>query len=64
MVCLVPVQFLPQDKVVMFARLSPIELLRETEKAIGSGHLWELHQSLADKANSLRDDKEATAFPS
>jgi len=51
-------QFLPQDKVVMFARLSPIELLRETEKAIGSGHLWELHQSLADKANSLRDDKE------
>lgn len=31
----------------MFARLTPTQLLMETEKAIGSGELWDLHQQLA-----------------
>lgn len=47
--CLWSVQFLPQDKVVMFARLSPTELLKETEKAIGSGELFDLHKQLTAK---------------
>lgn len=42
-------QFLPQDKVVMFARLTPTELLRETEKSIGDGELYTIHQQLIDK---------------
>lgn len=29
-------QFLPQDRVVAFAQLSPVELLEETEKAVGA----------------------------
>ena len=32
-------QFLPQDKVVEFARLRPGQLLEETEKAIGDSSL-------------------------
>eukprot|EP00727_Mastigamoeba_balamuthi_P000319 m51a1_g10284 putative structural maintenance of chromosomes 5 smc5 (286) ;mRNA; f:89233-96000 len=40
-------QFLPQDKVAEFARLSPPELLRETEKAVGPANMLELHTSLA-----------------
>lgn len=48
-------QFLPQDKVVMFARLTPVQLLMETEKAIGSGELWDLHQKLATGTNKQAD---------
>ncbi|QDZ24513.1 structural maintenance of chromosomes protein 5 [Chloropicon primus] len=44
-------QFLPQDKVVSFAKLSPEELLKETEKAIstescGTGSLYDKHCEL------------------
>ena len=46
MQCLAVVQFLPQDKVVEFARLSPVELLRETQKAIGDSRLADLHKQL------------------
>lgn len=42
-------QFLPQDKVVEFARLSPTELLRETQKAIGDSRLADLHKELIEK---------------
>lgn len=42
-------QFLPQDKVSEFAKMDPIRLLEETEKAADNG-LYELHQDL-DKAS-------------
>ena len=42
-------QFLPQDKVVEFARLSPVELLRETQKAIGDSRLADLHKELIEE---------------
>ncbi|KAL0040483.1 hypothetical protein WJX77_008439 [Trebouxia sp. C0004] len=42
-------QFLPQDKVVEFAKLSPVEMLRETQKAIGDSRLADLHKKLIDE---------------
>ncbi|EFN54004.1 hypothetical protein CHLNCDRAFT_58355 [Chlorella variabilis] len=39
-------QFLPQDKVVEFARMTPKDLLEATEKAIGNGELYEQHSQL------------------
>ncbi|KAJ1654571.1 Structural maintenance of chromosomes protein 5 [Dispira simplex] len=39
-------QFLPQDRVCEFARMTPSELLRETQKAAGTTQLSEWHQQL------------------
>ncbi|NXM66247.1 SMC5 protein, partial [Serilophus lunatus] len=39
-------QFLPQDKVGEFARLSKIELLEATEKSIGSQEMYQFHCEL------------------
>ena len=39
-------QFLPQDRVVSFAKLSAQELLVETEKAVGGQVLLDAHQAL------------------
>ena len=39
-------QFLPQDKVCEFARLTSIELLLETEKAVGDPVLPAMHSQL------------------
>lgn len=47
-------QFLPQDKVVEFAKLKPKELLEETEKAIGDSSLFQKHMDLIAKRNSLK----------
>lgn len=46
-----PLQFLPQDKVGQFSNLSPTELLKHTEMAIGP-KTYAIHQELiaADKA--------------
>ena len=41
-------QFLPQDKVVEFARMSPEQLLVHTEKALGDSTLHELHNQLRE----------------
>jgi len=51
-------QFLPQDKVVEFARLKPDQLLVETEKALGDAHLYKLHQELIEVRNSFKEDKQ------
>lgn len=48
-------QFLPQDKVVMFARLTPTELLKETEKSIGDGELYNIHRELIEKKAEEHD---------
>ena len=47
-------QFLPQDKVVEFAKLKPGQLLEETEKAIGDSTLFTLHQELIRERNELQ----------
>lgn len=47
-------QFLPQDKVVEFAKLKPVELLLETEKAVGDSTLYDIHQNLIRDRNQLK----------
>lgn len=39
-------QFLPQDRVASFAALSPQQILRETEKAVGSEATLQMHDQL------------------
>lgn len=46
-------QFLPQDRVVEFARLDPIALLRETQRAAAPEHMVQWHDQLKD----LRGDE-------
>ena len=48
-------QFLPQDRVVEFARLSPEELLKETEKAVENGELYEMHDEQEKKKKIIAD---------
>lgn len=47
-------QFLPQDKVVEFARLNPYELLIATEKAIGDSSLYDTHMELIAKRDAMK----------
>lgn len=48
-------QFLPQDRVVEFARLKPVELLAATEKAIGDASLHAQHAALVEHRAGLAD---------
>ncbi|KAH8039762.1 hypothetical protein HPB51_008694 [Rhipicephalus microplus] len=41
-------QFLPQDRVADFVRMSRQELLEGTERAVGSSELFDLHQRLKE----------------
>jgi len=57
-------QFLPQDKVVCFASMSPKELLIETEKALAVSDMYENHMKLIElkksqneESNSLEEQK-------
>lgn len=47
-------QFLPQDRVCEFAKLSPTQLLEETEKAVGDPELSARHHSLIQKSRQLK----------
>ncbi|KAG2608067.1 hypothetical protein PVAP13_4NG288300 [Panicum virgatum] len=47
-------QFLPQDRVSEFAKLSPIQLLEETEKAIGDPDLPVQHRQLVERSKELK----------
>lgn len=47
-------QFLPQDRVCEFAKLNPIQLLEETEKAVGNPELPVQHQALIEKSFDLK----------
>ncbi|XP_061366139.1 structural maintenance of chromosomes protein 5-like [Gastrolobium bilobum] len=47
-------QFLPQDRVCEFAKLTPVQLLEETEKAVGDPQLPEQHCALVDKSRALK----------
>lgn len=48
-------QFLPQDRVCEFAKLTPVQLLQETEKAVGDPQLPVQHQRLVEKRRELKD---------
>ncbi|KAM7268547.1 hypothetical protein ACFE04_010713 [Oxalis oulophora] len=54
-------QFLPQDRVCEFAKLTPVQLLEETEKAVGDPQLPILHQTLVEKSDELKNIKRAIA---
>lgn len=41
-------QFLPQDKVVEFAAMTPVELLRSTQRAVAPPEMLDMHESLKD----------------
>ncbi|KAJ1816349.1 Structural maintenance of chromosomes protein 5 [Coemansia sp. RSA 2599] len=47
-------QFLPQDRVVEFSKLSPQDLLRETMAAVGREDLVELQKKLVEKRQKER----------
>ncbi|KAJ4767251.1 Structural maintenance of chromosomes protein 5 [Rhynchospora pubera] len=47
-------QFLPQDRVCEFAKLTPIQLLEETEKAVGDPDLPVQHRQLIDKSREFK----------
>uniref|UniRef100_A0A0E0BKG1 Structural maintenance of chromosomes protein 5 n=1 Tax=Oryza glumipatula TaxID=40148 RepID=A0A0E0BKG1_9ORYZ len=48
-------QLLPQDRVVEFAKLTPIQLLEETEKAVGFPDLPVQHRQLIDRSKQLKN---------
>lgn len=50
-------QFLPQDRVSQFAALSPTDLLRETEKAVGQDALLAAHEKLV---TLIKEERELT----
>jgi hypothetical protein len=54
-------QFLPQDKVVEFARMDQYELLVATEKAIGDASLYQTHQSLNQKRELVKERQNVSA---
>ncbi|KAK9169853.1 hypothetical protein Syun_001993 [Stephania yunnanensis] len=47
-------QFLPQDRVCEFAKLTPVQLLEETEKAIGDPQLPFHHCALIEKSREFK----------
>ncbi|KAK4488605.1 hypothetical protein RD792_004371 [Penstemon davidsonii] len=47
-------QFLPQDRVCEFAKLTPVQLLEETEKAVGDPRLPVQHSTLIMKSQELK----------
>ncbi|GLT36064.1 hypothetical protein SLA2020_104690 [Shorea laevis] len=52
-------QFLPQDRVCEFAKLTPVQLLEETEKAVGDPKLPVKHHALVDKSRELKKYQQA-----
>ncbi|XP_076444163.1 structural maintenance of chromosomes protein 5-like [Babylonia areolata] len=49
------VQFLPQEKVADFARMTQQELLENTEKAVGTVEMYETHQRLIEMGRRTHD---------
>ncbi|XP_015881840.3 structural maintenance of chromosomes protein 5-like isoform X1 [Ziziphus jujuba] len=52
-------QFLPQDRVCEFAKLTPVQLLEETEKAVGDPQLPIHHRALIEKSKELKNIERA-----
>ena len=51
-------QFLPQDKVVEFARMDSFELLVATQKALGDSHLYTTHQELIAERKAIKEKQQ------
>ncbi|KAM0722446.1 hypothetical protein Q7P37_001887 [Cladosporium fusiforme] len=53
-------QFLPQDRVVEFAALSPVELLAQTQRAAAPEQMTEWHQKLKEmrREQKLKEDEQ------
>jgi hypothetical protein len=47
-------QFLPQDKVADFARMTPKDLLMESERAMGDARVHKLHMELMEEGKTLK----------
>lgn len=54
-------QFLPQDKVVEFAAMTPVELLRSTQRAVASQEMIDMHEALKDLRRQQKDIQAKTA---
>ncbi len=52
--------FLPQDRVAEFARMTPQELLKQTQLAAGNEHLTAWHQTLISSGKELRREQEVS----
>ncbi|KAH9854875.1 P-loop containing nucleoside triphosphate hydrolase protein [Lenzites betulinus] len=50
--------FLPQDRVAEFARMTPQQLLKETQRAAGNEHLTAWHDTLISSGKELRREQE------
>ena len=48
-------QFLPQDKVVEFAAMTPVELLRSTQRAVATQEMIEWHDELKDLGKKQKE---------
>jgi hypothetical protein len=51
-------QFLPQDKVVEFARMDAYELLVATEKALGDSKLYTTHMELIQDCKKVQEEQQ------
>ncbi|KAL6125214.1 hypothetical protein ACLB2K_073273 [Fragaria x ananassa] len=52
-------QFLPQDRVCEFAKLTPVQLLEETEKAVGDAQLPIQHRKLIEISKKVKRMEQA-----
>jgi chromosome segregation ATPase len=52
-------QFLPQDRVVEFAALSPVELLAQTQRAAAPEQMTEWHQQLKDMRKEQKTSEDS-----
>lgn len=48
-------QFLPQDKVVEFAAMTPVELLKSTQRAVASQEMIDMHEELKEYRRKQKD---------
>lgn len=48
-------QFLPQDKVAEFAAMTPVELLRSTQRAVAPQEMIDMHENLRDYRSKQKD---------
>ena len=48
-------QFLPQDKVVEFAAMTPVELLRSTQRAVATQSMIDMHEELKEYRKKQKD---------
>ncbi|CAO1598916.1 Structural maintenance of chromosomes protein 5 [Xanthoria calcicola] len=48
-------QFLPQDKVVEFAAMTPVELLRSTQRAVAPQEMLDMHDELKEHRQKQRN---------